>query len=666
MKKLLTLLISISMLGFGFSGVAFAEAPAESGDVFVLPDGVEIVETETAEEASAAVPAADNEKYYEIDLSSGEVTAGDREIRNGFRKICGESFQDTGIASRSKSKKKRTLQKLTKQNSLYALNNVEGDTAEISATFATCRLLVTGGVPEETFGAISGTSYKGDCVLRYADEASTRDAYEEFCMKYGSENILIDKPLKANDSEWGYQYMGFADVREGLQEYGNGVTVAVLDSGIKGTHEAFAGRTIIMGYDFANDDTDPKDDEGHGTAVSSVITQSTGANVEIMAVKVLDNRGSGSFLDAVYGVQYAAEHHADVINMSFGADLVFDPNSSGEIEVAKEDLAKLDKYLSQFQGPMITSTGNDREDIDKYYTWPSVSEYTIAVSGLEETEGAPVFYASHSNYGESVDYSAPGANIKVADYRTTSSYKEKNGTSFAAPLIAAAAAQVMSNNEELVTKEQVMEGLNAIVVDLSGQGHDKFYGNGCPILSGYPVDTSRLSIRTAVVDAVSDATFTGEPITPTPEVVLGEIALVGGTDIEYVYAKNQNVGKATLTIQGIGAYKGRKIVDYKILPKGSYVKDLKGASKAITVKWKKQSEKMASSRITGYRVQVATDKEFTTGKKTKTITGYKNVSKKITGLKAKKKYYVRVRTYKTVGETKYWSDWSKVKNVKTK
>ena len=75
---------------------------------------------------------------------------------------------------------------------------------------------------------------------------------------------------------------------------------------------------------------------------------------------------------------------------------------------------------------------------------------------------------------------------------------------------------------------------------------------------------------------------------------------------------------------------------------------------------------MSQSRITGYEIQVATNSTFTKNKKTVKVTGYKKVSKKVTGLKGGKKYYVRVRTYMTVGDTTYYSKWSAKKSAKTK
>ena len=70
---------------------------------------------------------------------------------------------------------------------------------------------------------------------------------------------------------------------------------------------------------------------------------------------------------------------------------------------------------------------------------------------------------------------------------------------------------------------------------------------------------------------------------------------------------------------------------------------------------------MEKSRITGYQIQLATDRKFTHNKKTVNVKGYRKVSKKVKILKGKKKYYIRIRTYMTVGGKKYYSDWSKVR-----
>ena len=95
-------------------------------------------------------------------------------------------------------------------------------------------------------------------------------------------------------------------------------------------------------------------------------------------------------------------------------------------------------------------------------------------------------------------------------------------------------------------------------------------------------------------------------------------------------------------------------------PKSAKFKKVKSAKKAISVEWKKVSG------VKGYQVQVATDKKFKKNKKTVNIKKQKTTKTTVKKLKAKKKYYVRVRTYKIVNGKKVYSSWSKVKTVKTK
>ena len=95
-------------------------------------------------------------------------------------------------------------------------------------------------------------------------------------------------------------------------------------------------------------------------------------------------------------------------------------------------------------------------------------------------------------------------------------------------------------------------------------------------------------------------------------------------------------------------------------PKSAKIKKVKAAKKAVSVEWKKVSG------VKGYQIQVATDKKFKKNKKTATVKKQKTTKVTIKKLKAKKKYYVRMRTYKTLNGKKIYSSWSKIKNVKTK
>lgn len=132
------------------------------------------------------------------------------------------------------------------------------------------------------------------------------------------------------------------------------------------------------------------------------------------------------------------------------------------------------------------------------------------------------------------------------------------------------------------------------------------------------------------------------------------------------YSKGRkNVGKYTVKLTGKGKAKNSKTLTFTIRPEGTTIRTLAGNKKTIKVKWNAQTAKMSTSRITGYQLEYATNSKFTNAKTT-SVKSYLHTSKTLKKLKAKTKYYVRIRTYKTVGGTKYYSSWSKAKTVKTK
>lgn len=121
------------------------------------------------------------------------------------------------------------------------------------------------------------------------------------------------------------------------------------------------------------------------------------------------------------------------------------------------------------------------------------------------------------------------------------------------------------------------------------------------------------------------------------------------------------VGTYKVTVKFKGNYKGSLSQTFTIQPKGTKIASLKAKSKGFQIKLKKQAKE-----TTGYQVQYATVKSFKSGAKIKTITKNSKVTETYTKLKPRKKYYVRVRTYKQVGGKKYYSEWSPAKVVTTK
>ena len=174
------------------------------------------------------------------------------------------------------------------------------------------------------------------------------------------------------------------------------------------------------------------------------------------------------------------------------------------------------------------------------------------------------------------------------------------------------------------------------------------------------------SITPKVTLSATSYVYNGKQRKPTVTVKDGTKKLTT-SDYTVKYASGRkNVGKYSVKVTLKGNYAGSKTVYFKINPKGTTLKSLTGVSKGITVKWNKQSGKMSTTRITGYEIWLATNSTFTKNKKTVTVKGYSNVSKKVTKLKAKTKYYVKIRTYKTINGTKYYSKWSKALTAKTK
>ncbi len=164
----------------------------------------------------------------------------------------------------------------------------------------------------------------------------------------------------------------------------------------------------------------------------------------------------------------------------------------------------------------------------------------------------------------------------------------------------------------------------------------------------------------------SEMVYNGKSKKPSVKVTdrLGRI--ISSRNYQLVYQNNINVGQATVVVIFKGDYKGSQKKNFTIDPKGTSLSKLKAKKKGLTISWNRQA-----SQTSGYEIQYSTSSKFTK-KATKTVTvkNSRTTSRSISKLKAKKKYYVRIRTYKNAkvnGKTKkFYSGWSKSKSVKTK
>lgn len=175
---------------------------------------------------------------------------------------------------------------------------------------------------------------------------------------------------------------------------------------------------------------------------------------------------------------------------------------------------------------------------------------------------------------------------------------------------------------------------------------------------------SKSTIKYVKSFKLSTTTYTYDGKVKTPSVTVKDSAgktLKKNTDYTVTYASGRkNVGTYKVTIKMKGKYSGTKTLTFKINPAKTTVSKLTAGKKSITVAITKRS-----TQVTGYQIQYSTSKSFSKAT-TKTISSYKTTKYTLKSLSAKKTYYVRVRTYKTVGKTKYYSGWSTYKYVKTK
>ena len=158
-------------------------------------------------------------------------------------------------------------------------------------------------------------------------------------------------------------------------------------------------------------------------------------------------------------------------------------------------------------------------------------------------------------------------------------------------------------------------------------------------------------------------TYNGKALTPKVTVKDSTGKVVSADNYTLSYTDNKKVGTASVTVDFNGnKYSGSITKEFTINPRSTTLNKVSASSKGFKATWTKKT-----SQVTGYQVRYSTSSKFTSGT-TKTVKISKNstTSKSVTGLKAKTKYYVQVRTYKNVDGTTYYSAWSDALSVKTK
>ena len=174
-----------------------------------------------------------------------------------------------------------------------------------------------------------------------------------------------------------------------------------------------------------------------------------------------------------------------------------------------------------------------------------------------------------------------------------------------------------------------------------------------------PVRKTRMRPAITKTTSIKDQVYTGKAIKPEITVKVDKKTLVAGKDYKITYKNNKSIGTATVIITGKGKYIGTIKKTFTINPDKVALTSVTAGSKKLTAKWEK------GVSITGYELQYGQSSSFKSAKNV-TVNKAKTTTKTISNLKKGKTYYVRVRTYKNVDGTTYYSKWSKSKKTKVK
>ncbi|MBH5337548.1 S8 family peptidase [Streptomyces pactum] len=301
-----------------------------------------------------------------------------------------------------------------------------------------------GGTLRRTYdSAVNGFSASG-----LSDTEARRLAADPAVAKVVQNHRFTIDATQENPPSWGLDRVDQTDT-QGDSSYtypdtaGEGVTAYVIDTGVRVTHKDFEGRAV-SGFDAVDNDNDADDGNGHGTHVAGTIAgaeHGIAKKAKIVAVRVLDDQGSGTTEQVVAGIDWVTENHQgpSVANMSLG----------GGADEA------LDAAVRKAIASGVTfgvAAGNESTDAGQGSPARVPEAITVASSTKDDAQ------SDFSNYGQVVDLYAPGSDITSTWNDSDEGTKTISGTSMATPHVVGAAAVYLSGHQD-ATPEQVAAAL---------------------------------------------------------------------------------------------------------------------------------------------------------------------------------------------------------------
>ncbi len=413
------------------------------------------------------------------------------------------------------------INKTQSDSSIY--ENLYGD------TFETKRLIVKAEKLNDYRGAIDCVNgYNNLYILQYDSQLSAKKAYEYYLRSsiveyvepdiiYSSQEEEIDVIIpddEANEFDdataaairWLSDKIGFTDIKEKLAQRieDNYVLVAVIDSGADTDHDLLKDRLVDSNVNMSGSGTPntAEDDYGHGTHVAGIIANNTLSNVKIKPYKVLNSEGKCSLSTIATALDMAVLDGADVVNISI----------SGKSE-SPTLTASVDNAVAKDVN-VVVAAGNSKLDLNKNYVSPACIESAITVSATDANDNL----ASFSNYNGTIDIAAPGVDIESSYLNNT--YISLNGTSMAAPQVAAGLAILQSLSLDIPASE-CEEKLEKFAISVKEEIGFNRFGAGILflkyLLDGKPTTADPVF---SVESGTFDKTFTVEITCPDEDAVI--------------------------------------------------------------------------------------------------------------------------------------------------
>ncbi|WP_405014971.1 S8 family peptidase [Kitasatospora sp. NBC_01539] len=358
-----------------------------------------------------------------------------------------------------------------------------------------------GGTVRRTFGAAL-RGFSADLSERQARRLAADPAVAEVVQ---NRKVSLDGAQSAPPS-WGLDRIDqkrppLTDRFDYPDTAGRGVTAYIVDTGVRISHEDFGGRASY-GFDAVDGDGVADDGNGHGTHVAATVAGTTygvAKQALVVAVRVLDDWGSGTVEGVVAGIDWVTGHavRPAVVNLSLGSD----PDDVLDTAVRNSIATGL---------TYTVAAGNQGADASEHS--PARVPTAITVGSAESDDSV----SSFSNHGPLVDLFAPGSDITSAGIIYDEDYTTMSGTSMASPHAAGAAALYLADHRT-ATPAQVAAALNASATagslsNLVGNSPDRLlYTGSIPNRPPGPRFTDAADLPIEEATAESRLTVTGVP-----------------------------------------------------------------------------------------------------------------------------------------------------------